>query len=285
MSVWRQFNKFLIRLDRRPPSWEERTALFIAYSVDRGMKSATVRSYISAIKRTLIDDGYQWNQDKILLTSLTRACKVVNDTVHTRLPIQCGLLELILFGIQRKFEKDQPYLLILYQALFALGYYGLMRVGELTLSQHTLKARNVHMGENKEKLLLVLYSSKTHGRESRPQKIKITSNKCDKVGNFAKRHFCPFVLVNRYIESRDCWKDDDEPFFVFHDRNPVTAIQARCLLRDMIENLGLDPSLYDMHSLRIGRTSDLILKCKQSIEDVRRAGRWRTTCVFKYIRE
>ena len=38
------------------------------------------------------------------------------------------------------------------------------------------------MAPNKDKLLLVLYSSKTHDKESRPQKITITSNNIERTG-------------------------------------------------------------------------------------------------------
>ena len=61
--------------------------LFIAQLIEEGMQSSTVKSYISAIKTTLITDGYTWDNSKILLSSLTRACKVVKDHVRTRLPI------------------------------------------------------------------------------------------------------------------------------------------------------------------------------------------------------
>ena len=53
-------------------------------------------------------------------------------------------------------------------------------MGELTKSQHVIKAKNVHLAENKEKLRLVLYSSKTHGKESHLQNIKIVASDLDK---------------------------------------------------------------------------------------------------------
>ena len=135
------------------------------------MQSQTVKTYVSAIKRVLIDDGYTWDNTKILLTSLTRGCRIINDRVRTRLPIQCNLLELILFEVQRIFtDSSQYYLEILYKALFALGYYGLFRVGELTLSPHVIKASNVHVATNQDKILIVLYTSKTHGKEKLRQK-------------------------------------------------------------------------------------------------------------------
>ena len=50
----------MIKLDVKPKSWEERTSLFLAYLVDTGVQSCMIKSYLSAIKRVLIDDGYQW---------------------------------------------------------------------------------------------------------------------------------------------------------------------------------------------------------------------------------
>ena len=161
LSIWRQFNKFLINLDEKPPVWEDRVTLFVGYLIDRGIQSSTVKSYVSAIKRILVDDGYEWKDQRILLTSLTRACRLVNDRVYTRLPIQGSLLELILFEVDRHFSvvHNQPYLKLMYQTMFAMAYYGLMRVGELMLSPHVVKAKDVHMAGNKDKLLIVLHSS------------------------------------------------------------------------------------------------------------------------------
>ena len=206
--------------------------------------------------------------------------------VTTRLPIQCGLLELLLFEIERLYYKQpQPFLEAMYKALFALGYYGMMRVGELTLSEHVLKAKDVHMATNKEKLLLVLYSSKTHSKGSRPQKIKITSNRTEKSGQYCHRNFCPFKLLRTYIDMRgNDFTQNNDPFFIFKDGSSVKAENSREILRQLLERLGLDGTLYNMHSLRIGRTTDLI-KYNYSFQEVKRMGRWRSNAVYKYIRD
>ena len=82
-------------------------------------------------------------------------------------------------------SKDSVYLQIMYKALFALSYYGMMRVGEVTYSDHVVKAKDVHSAQNKDKLLLMLYSSKTHSKGMKPQRIKITSNLIEKSGFYA----------------------------------------------------------------------------------------------------
>ena len=150
-----------------------------------------------------MDDGYPWDDQKVLLGSLTKACKIINDKVYTRLPIQCSLLEMILFEIHRIFgDQGQIFLQTMYKALFALSYYGMMRISEVTVSDHVVKAKDVHSAQNKDKLLLMLYSSKTHSRGMRPQKIKITLNLTEKSGFYTKRNFCPFKLVNDYMAMR-----------------------------------------------------------------------------------
>ena len=121
LAIWRKFNNFVIKLDFKPPTWEERTAMFVADMIDRGAQSATVKSYISAIKRILLDDGYPWDDNKILLSSLVKACKLINDHVRTWFPIGFGLLELILFELGRVYAKDQPYLCIFIQSVICVG--------------------------------------------------------------------------------------------------------------------------------------------------------------------
>ena len=269
-----------------PKSWEDRTTLFITYKIEQGLQSSTVRSYVSAIKRILIDDGYCWDDNKILLGSLTKACRLVNDQVKIRLPIQCNLLELILFEVNRIFgQKNQFYLIIMYNALFALAYYGLFRICELTLTEsgHAVRARDIHIADNKRKILLVLHTSKTHTRGMKSQKIKIEANIDEKSGSYKKRNFCPFDLARTYLSLRGGYDDETEQFFIFRDGSPVKAEKARAVLKQTLENLGLDSTLYGFHSLRIGRTTDLI-KFSYDLDTVRRMGRWRSNIVFKYIR-
>ena len=283
LNIWRQFNYFVISLDVKPDSWEVKTTLYIAYLIDNGKQSASIKTYVSAIKKLLVMDGYQWKDDEVLLNSLTKVCRLINDRVKSRLPTQCGFLEMILFEVERYFNtRAQYYLECLYKAIF-ISYYGLMRVGEVTESPHVVCAKNAHLAVNKDKLLLVLYTSKTHGLGQRPQKIKIISNKKEKSGKYAHRHFCPFHVLCTYLCLRGDYGHEHEQFFVFGDKQPVRPIQANSILKLMVKNLGLDSKLYSMHSFRIGRTSDLF-KFGYSLDEVQRLGRWRSNAVLRYIR-
>ena len=131
-------------------TWEQRATFFIGHMVNNGMKSQSVRSYVSAIKKIVVNDGYEWDDKKVLLSTLTKACRNINDRIATRLAISGSLLKLILFELGRIFHA-QPVLCIMYRAMFALGFYGLMQAGELTKSNLVVKACNVHIGTNKNK--------------------------------------------------------------------------------------------------------------------------------------
>ena len=136
--------------------------MFVGYLIENNRRSSTIKSYISAIKSVLREDGEILNEDTFLLTSLTRACKFQNDTVRTLLPIRKGLLHLLYETIPRVFgEQEQIYLTYLYRAMLVTAYYGLFRIGEVSESEHVIKAKDVHIGRNKNKLMFILHTSKT----------------------------------------------------------------------------------------------------------------------------
>ena len=282
LNTWRRFNKFLMKLDKKPKFWEDRAMLFAASLIDQGIQSSTLKSYISAIKGLLIDDGYNWDDSKMLIRTLSRACRLTNDRITVQLPIKLGLLEIILFELKRLFH-DRRYLALLYQTLFSVAYYGLFRVGELATGSHPIRAKDVHIQQNKNKLLFVLYTSKTHGHESRPQKIKIRANP-----EFSKyksnKFFCPFQLSREYLKLRGGYSSEDESFFVFRDQSPVTPHQVNTILRKILKSINLDSKVYSFHSIRIGRASEMI-KAGYTIDEVKLAGRWKSNAVFRYIRE
>ena len=44
LSSWCSFNDFVIRLDTKPKAWEDKTALFLAYMIEHGAKSSTIKA-------------------------------------------------------------------------------------------------------------------------------------------------------------------------------------------------------------------------------------------------
>ena len=173
-GIWKSFNEFFIKLDEKPVAWEDRLVLYVGHLVSLNRKANTINSYISAIKSVLLDDGIVLNEDKYLLSSLTHACRYRNNsTVRTRLPISKPVLAVLLEQTDNYFlDKGQEYLAILYKALFASAYYGLLRVGEITKGSHPVLAPDVHIGKNKK-----INSLHSENIQNSLDRFKTTDNK------------------------------------------------------------------------------------------------------------
>ena len=251
-GIWKNFNQFFLKLDVKPDNWEDRLSLYIGYLVENNRKSATIKSYISAIKAVLLNVNVELSEDKILLSSLTKACKLWNDRVQMKLIILCGFLNILIKKVDLLFRHNpQPYLTVLYKALLSMAYFGLFRIGEITKSPHVVEAANVHIGQNKNKLMFILHTSKTHGLGAKPQIIKISA-----VTRQCKTdEYCPFVLLCNYVAIRKKYLDSEEQFFVFRDHSPVLPSHFRNTLSMLIRMCRLNPKLYSSHSLRSGQAS------------------------------
>ena len=279
--IWKLFNKFFLRLDRKPNSWEDQLNLFVAYLVETNKKSTMVRSYISAIKAVLIGDNREIKEDKFLISAMTRACRLKNDRVHNKIPIKRNMLKLLLYQLSQVYG-DQPYLYYLYKAMFTVAYYGLLRISEIenTPSGHAVKAKDVHVGRNKNKLMLVLHTSKRHTKGNKPQIIKICSEKSE---SSVPPIYCPFKSVQDYLQVHKTRASVYEHFFIFRDRTPVGATAFRAALKKVIKAAGLQSNLYSSHCFRAGRMTDM-MNMGVPLDVIKKIGRWKSNAVFTYMR-
>ena len=187
-------------------------------------------------------------------------------------------------------QQGQPYLAKLFKALFVTAYFGLFRVCELTMmkSLHAVRVTDVHIGTNKKKILFILRSSKTFNKGNRPQMIKISTkgegeerkkNKSLLGKSFGR--YCPYQIIQDYINCRPNYHDPNEQFFVFRDYSPMTSLHFRSTLHLMLRLMQYNEKLYNCHSFRIGRD---LMKYGLSVETIKHLGRWKLNIVYAYIR-
>ena len=281
--IWRTFNKFFLKLDIKPKNWEDRLLLFVGYLVEKQLKFTSIRNYISAIKSVLVEIDVRINEDTYLLNSLIKACRYKNDRVRTQMPIQKPLLDRLLSQMNQHFmDKGQVYLCRLYRALLAAGYYGLLRVSKLTSGEHPMCVADVHIACNKNKLLFILRTSKTHWTDNKPQMVKISSTTRSHTETSKSTLNCPFTILKEYLAVRPTCKSRMEPFFFFSDRLPVRPDHLCITLKQSITQIGCYSSCYNTMSLRAGRACDL-LKLGVSVETIKKLGRWKSNAVFTYL--
>ena len=294
-AVWKLFNQFFLRLYYYPRMWEQCLVLVIGYLIQTKKQSSTVKSYISAIKAVLKINQIELTEDQYLISSLTKACRLKNDCIRTRLPIGRDLLSLLLQKMKKFYlNNGQVFLAILYQTLFSTAYFSLFRVGELTSGEHPVLAKDVQIAFNKKKILFILRTSKTHWKNNKPQLIKISStkrkNKKNSDASTLAAHNsdcrylpCPYDLLHQYLKLRGPYRRPNEPFFIFADGTPVQPRQMRQCLKNTLKFAGCDESLYGVHSLRSGRAGDL-LDLGLSVETIKKIGRWKSNAVFRYLK-
>ena len=284
-NIWMIFNKFFLRLDVKPLDWGHRLILFAGHLVETGKKSTTIRSYLSVIRSILKVEGIDEDADTYVLNALTRACKLENDIVTARLPISRDMLEMLIKKIP-DVVSNQPYLITLYRALFLTTYIGLFRIGEVTSSPHAIKAKDVFIGTNKNKLLFILRSSKTHCKADKPQSVKIDCKTINQDAYSPDKLIktCPFEALRTYIATRPGFRQADKQFFVFSDNSPVTPSHMRDILSQLLNKCNFDNKLYSVHSLHGGRAFSL-LNLGLSVETIKKIGRWKSNAVFRYLRQ
>ena len=180
-------------------------------------------------------------------------------------------------------KNNQLYLATLYSALFITTYYGLFRIGEVTQGPHTILANNVHIGTNKNKLLFILFSSKTHDRSNKPQLVKIAQKQKLDTRSVESMKLNPFHIIDQYIRIRPAAVSVEEQFFVFADNSPVKPDHMWHLLKLMLIKLNLNPGLYSVRGMHAGHASDL-LDCGVTVETIKKLGRWKSNAVFTYLR-
>ena len=132
-----------------------------------------------------------------------------------------------------KFEKQdkQPYKKLLFQTAFGFAYYGLFRVGEIAESPHVIRAVNVHRNDEQTKIKIYLFTSKTHGENNEPQKVKF---------DLSDIEYCPVRLANDFIKIRQDRTDDKEQFFVHENGKPITIKEFRQTLKQLLSRIGVE---------------------------------------------
>ena len=171
--------------------------------------------------------------------------------------------------------------------MLSTTYFGLLRVGEVMASEHIIKAKDVHIGRNKNKLMMILQSSKTHAKNMKPRIIKIDSLGGNHITPVVITEGaisdCPFKILKEYLQVRNKYRSIDEQFFVFSDRTPVQPTQFNRLLKYLIKFTSLDSKPYSVHGLCMGRAADL-LDMGVPVQTIMKLGRWKSSAIFTYLR-
>jgi hypothetical protein len=247
---------------------------YLLHLSSSGLAYSTARSYLSALSYQCKLHGILDPTSEFLITKLLQGMKRLNHRSDKRLPITKQLLERIIFSLPS--ICTNAYEEALFSAAFSLAFYGLFRVGELTVrnrtSDHTvLRKENLTLDPAKQLLLINVQHSKTD------QMGKGTILQIGKLNG----PVCPFDLVGKYLRVRP---QVQGPLFCHFDKSPLTRYQFTSVLSKAIARLQLpETTRYKSHSFRIGASTELALNGFSS-ETIQKCGRWKSSCYKSYIR-
>ena len=189
-----------------------------------------------------------------------------------RLPITYDILNGFLWVLD-KFTA--PYQAVLFKAILALGYWGCLRICELVktpTTEHAILRENTHILVKNGTLWgleVILRSSKS---SKKPETLFFQIHK--------NLNCCIAKAMWNYLAIRP-----NVPGFLFitHSGKLVQSVEVTAVIQEYAAKLGLNPSDYNTHSLRIGRTTDLALQ-GHGEASIKSIGRWGSNAYMKYVR-
>lgn len=279
-SIWRNFLLFLEGFKNLPKDWEQKMVMYAAHLGNEGNTAPTVSSYMSAIRYKLRKDGVEIPDKNFEIASIIRTCKIKNNRVFYRCGINKVMMKDLVACLDRLYKQEgQTYLYYLYRAMLWTAYYGMFRISEITDSNHVLKTQDVKESINKRKFLCVLRSSKTHKKSDFPHTVHIPQVVDVEESNQAND---PYEALRDYKRIRH--QNGSSNFFVFREGTPVKAHHFRTLLFKLLRMGNYDTEIFDCHSARVGRASDL-LNSGVPFFLVKRWGNWKSdNSILKYFK-
>jgi len=227
-------------------------------------------TYLSAISFLNKVHGFPDLASSFIITKFMAGIRNSSPTSRRLQPITKNVLQALLNNVP--FTVTQDYDKALLSAMYSLMYHACLRIGEVAKSGHTqntLTIRQVLLGPSHQTLTIQFLKYK-HSQGKTPS---LTFNALTEP-------YCPVALVRQYLTYRGMAQG---PLFVHSDGTTVCREWFTRLLKVNLALAGLDTRVFNTHSFRIGRCTQLVLD-KYPDSYIQKLGRWSSTAYRKYVR-
>lgn len=259
-------------LPQNPPFYTAHIALFVSFLFSQKLSLSTIRTHLGAIAFHLKLNSFGDNTKDFLIT---RILKGINSSQLKRpklFPINKELLHKLCDNVI--FLTNSCFTRALFRAILLFAYYGCFRIGEIVKSRnpsHTLLIENVSIQtkRSRQSLIVTLLSFK-HSKDQ-------TSFILDPL---SEKLYCPVVAFLQYLTLRP---KISGPVFIAENLKVVTRDFVATNLKRCLKLAGSDPKVFNTHSLRVGRATDLAMAGTPD-QVIKQTGRWRSDAYLNYIR-
>ncbi len=277
-AAWKAFKRFYISLYARPPHLPISVSVieyYVAHLSQLGKSVETARVHLSALAHRLRSKGYSArcvhaHKVKELLRGLRRT------SAHrgTRKHFTVHYMSLLCTAVASLFTS--LYDIALFRCMLLTAFFALLRVSEYATTHHSphrkLLLKHVRVATNASHVQLFIQSSKTD-QFSQGVTLYIGS------AGIGHTHLCPVRAMMQYIKYRGHSKG---VLFQWQSGRAVSATCFSRILKQLVGLIKLDKKLYTPHSLRSGGCT--ALAGKVPTWKLKAIGRWRSSCVERYIR-
>ncbi len=283
-SGQRRYLSFCVSIGALPlPLAEAQLCRFVARLAGEGLKHATIKGYLSALRRMQIVWGAgdpfvaSWPRLECTLKGVKlKQARSAATRPRERLPVTPAILRMLrgVWGADGK-KRDN----IMLWAACCMCFFGFLRSGEVTVASRSRYDPEAHLSEGDVRL----------GAGSPPQMVQVhlKSSKTDpfrrgvtvclgRTGNI----LCPVNAIAAYLVARG---REAGPFFTFSSGAPLSRESLVRWVRAALGAAGMDATKYSGHSFRIGAATTAALV---GIEDslIKTLGRWESAAYLLYVR-
>ena len=153
-------------------------------------------------------------------------------------------------------------------------YHGCLRVGEIANSctaKHTLNIDGLKVITKKGLPCFLKLTLATHKHSVEPVTCRIAS---------VTGEFCPVQSALHFTKLRGSLPG---PFLRFKSGKVVSRSYIANKLKFLIKQTGRATALYNTHSIRCGRATDMAIAGLPELV-IKRTGRWRSNAYLRYVR-
>ncbi|XP_055349959.1 uncharacterized protein LOC129596649 [Paramacrobiotus metropolitanus] len=160
---------------------------------------------------------------------------------------------------------------------FCMAFFGLLRISEIVSRSHraydapsTLTHNDVQLQDGR--VIIQLKRTKTD-QSATGAKIVLTAT---------HRSVCPVRAAEAFYQQRKAQGMTAKPFFCYADGRYLTRERVDRILKLLLKGHP-DYQRFSTHSFRIGAATEAAALSVPK-EEIKRAGRWKSDCVERYIR-
>ena len=272
----RQFLTFCETHQLQPLPASSLTLRLFCTHLSTRVQHKSIRTYLAGIRLWHIENEVEHKCGDPLLQLLCSGIKRDQgvSTSDTRQPITADILARLFEGIENssRSEWDKS----MFQATMSLAFHGFLRSNEFVSPTQTtwnpeinLSPKDIKVSDNQ--LLVNIKSSKTDPFR-KGQQIALGAS---------HTKVCPIKSMRRYWQNRRKISHN-LPLFILDNGGYLTREKLAFTLKELLQDLGMEPSHFSTHSFRIGATTTA---ARMGIQDslIQQLGRWSSDAYRRYI--